>query len=297
MAASANLARLHGERIGHLSRYDSTDLLRDELAAIAGLMQAAPVKFAFRKAFFGAGGKEEHWTKYAAPLMDANASASAASPLPASPQDSLTRPHPFVVPGPAMSPPVPTVSMVDEAVEPPTDEPAAPDEAEVPEESLPWEQLTAELAQAEPKRESVSVTQTAVGEMAQTELSTDCSLRVSQLADRGLAVKVEGSFGAGAYGGSRFLEEVNGAVQAGTSGVLLDLSRLSALRPDCSAPILACHIKLQSVGGRLAVIQPPDDAYSILEATGLTERVNCFDDEESAVVYLQPVCESAPLNS
>ncbi|MFQ5808744.1 MAG: hypothetical protein ACE5JM_03905 [Armatimonadota bacterium] len=291
MAASANLARLHGERIGHLSRYDSTDLLREELAAVAGLLQQAPVKFAFRKAFFGAGGKEEHWEKYASPLLETTASAA---PLPAPVQDAASLSDDVPAGEPVLSEPE-APPTAEDALQVPTTDAQMVDDPETPEEDLPWDQLTAELAEAEETAEVNAGEQTTAGEMAETSLSDECSLDVSQMADRGIAVKVKGSFGAGEYGGSRFLEEVTNAVQAGAAGVLLDLSRLSALRPDCSAPILACQIKLQSVGGRLAVVQPPDDTFAILDATGLTERVECFADEADAVAYLQPVCENTPV--
>jgi hypothetical protein len=292
MAASANLARLHGERIGHLSRYDSTDLLREELAALVGLLQAAPAKFAFRKAFFGAGGKEEHWGKYASPLLEANASAA---PLATPVQDAAPTSDDVAAGEPVLSHPGGS-PMAEEVQQARADDAETADDAEIPEENLPWDQLTAELAEAEAAPDAEADEQTTAGEMAETDLCDECSLNVMQVADRGIAVKVEGSFGAGEYGGSRFLEEVNSAVQAGAAGVLLDLSQLSALRPDCSAPILACQIKLQSVGGRLAVVQPPEDTLAILDATGLTERVDCFDGESDAMAYLQPVWENVPVS-
>jgi len=296
MAASANLARLHGERIGHLSRYDSTDLLREELAAVAGLLQAAPIRFAFRKAFFGAGGKEEHWDRYAAPLLEARTSAPAASPLSPSAQEAVPGPDLVTVAEPMLPPSEPMVLMGEDALDAQPDEPDVTGDAEVKEEELPWDQLTAELAETEDSAEDASRADLVVEKTSDaTELSHDCSLSVSQIAEHGLAVKVEGSFGAGEYGGSRFLEEVSNAVQAGAAGVMLDLSRLSALRPDCSAPILACCLKLQGVGGRFAVVQPPCDTLAILDATGLTERVDCFEDENSALEFLQPVCDSAPV--
>ncbi len=302
MGASSNLARLHGERIGHLSRYDSTDLLREELSAIAGLLQPAPAKFAFRKAFFGSGGKQEHWDTYAAPLLEAAAAAPDPSQPHTPPQAAVSPADDALAADSQLTVAESAPASLDMAAGVDADRAQMLDDPESPrEEDLPWQQLTAELAEADDDEAEESAEPEPAGddvdEQAEdaVELSNDSSLSVSQIAQHGLAVKVEGSFGAGQYGGSRFLDEVGNAVEAGTSGVLLDLSGLSTLRPDSTAPILAAQIKVQAVGGQLAIVRPSGSPAAILDATGLTQRIDCFDDENSALEFLMPVCEGAPI--
>ncbi len=252
MTASSHLTRVYGERMGRLSRRGHLDKLCEELGIIAPVLEGGLAQAAFRESFFGAGGQQEDWDKYVAAIARAAALQSESAPM------------------------------------------AVRDEVASEEDAL-WQELTGELAEAEDGAldEAVgsAVEAAAEGLVEQVgetvEAAEDCRLSKWEVGEKALVVKVEGSFGAGEHGGARLLEEVGRVADAGVSGVVLDLSALSTLRLDSPAAIVACQMKAEGVGGRLALVRPCGAAAAaLLKATGVTRVMECFDDVNGALEYV-----------
>ncbi|MFQ6097743.1 MAG: hypothetical protein ACE5O2_08445 [Armatimonadota bacterium] len=241
---------MRGERIGHLSRYDRIDLLQEEMAAFAADVQPQQARYHFRKAFFGAGGKQEHWERFAEPLLSrpAFASTSAAGPS-----------------GTPVSPPARPVAPPPQPASPPAPPEAKPETPEV-------------AAQAHPDSE-------------------EPTLPTEVVSDRIIVVRPQSVFGSGEAGGTALLGIVSRHISEGGRGALLDLSATDKLRADATGPLLACHLKLQAVGGELAVLVTSEPARTLLDATGISRRTPCFDNRDDALKHLEQVCAPPPVSA
>ncbi|MGD8240049.1 MAG: STAS domain-containing protein [Armatimonadota bacterium] len=259
MQSKIGLARMYGERIGHLSRHGQMALLHKELEELGRAMNGGADAYAFRKSFLGAGGTEEHWYTYVEPAV-------------------ATGDAPVLEPTAAV----------------------AVDEAEA---DRLWQDLAGVSARADEAglKESVERPADAVHDPwalrpAETvRVSDQCALHLCEIAPRVLGIRVEGVFGGGEHGGARLTEEVRGAIQGGRSAVLLDLSGVTGLRIDSSGPLVSCQVSVSRVQGQFALVMPPGAAGGLIEATGLRDRMACFEDLAAALAHVALAGRGEPL--
>ncbi len=250
--SSAGGARLHGERMGHLSRIDRVDLLQEEIAALADLAAGKLNVHAFRKAFFGAGGGQEHWDKHVAPVLatPAEDAAPPAVEAEAPPSAPPAQEEPAVEPVPA-APQAPA-------------EPGPPPEAPAAVEPGP---VAAEPSAEEAEEEPFVIV-------------------LTPLSDDRVAASVAGVFGAGEYGGHRLARELDEYLASTPANVVLDLRGVKTLRVDATAAIINCQMKARSYGREITIIKPRGLAADLLDAMGIPGRVECLTEEEVADLEL-----------
>ncbi|MFQ5810310.1 MAG: STAS domain-containing protein, partial [Armatimonadota bacterium] len=236
MQSRVSVGRAYGERLGHLSRHGQRELLCSELEGLRAIVQKGIDGYAFRKAFVGAGGWERDWERLVAPVVKTS-TVRRRAPAPrtavAEPEDDGLLQALAAVPDP--------------------DQPEAPRH----------EAVDASEADADPW----------AGRPCETVPASDrCNLILCEISRHVLGVKVQGVFGAGGHGGGQLIEQIRQAVDQGVSAVLLDLSGIEALRIDGTAPLVACQVSVERVGGHLTLVAPPGAAGGLLEATGLARR-------------------------
>ena len=242
MQSKVGLARVYGERMGHLSRHGHIKVLCKELEEIRPVAQQRVDGYAFRKAFIGAGGSMRDWERLVAPVIKGSAArASAARTAVAESEDDSVCEAPAELP------------VLQEAVDSTSES-----------DDDPWAGRPCERVPA----------------------ANGCSLTLCEISDRTLGVRVHGVFGAGGHGGGQLIEQIREALDRGVSVVVLDLSGLQAMRIDSTGPLVACQVSVERVGGRLVVVTPGGAAGGLLQATGLTQRMTCFDDVTSAMAEL-----------
>ena len=250
MTTDLHTARTSGERIGHLSRHARTDMLCEELSYMRCALHPGPGRWAFRKSFFGAGGTKEHWDRYVTGILDGT-------------DAELTSP-----------------ARVRTAVEPNEDRLWQ----ELVRQALPLAATDAEVTSTDHGPETPADLWAAV--VRERVRAQECELAIGNLSEHVVGAQVQGVFGGGEHGGGALVERVRAALEAGASGLLLDMSGVSAVRLDCLGPVIACQVNVEGVGGRVAVVMPEGAAGGLMEATGLARRVRCFDDAIAAAAYL-----------
>jgi len=260
---SASAARLHGERMGHLSRIGRADLLAEEMAALADMAAGQINLHAFRKAFFGAGGRREHWEKYAAMLVE----------TPAPPAPAARPPLPFA-PQPA----------------PPPAPPPAP-AAEQPR----WQELEAALGAQAPVAVTPTPPQPPVPPPVQApapvpgaEGAPTPQISVTPLPGEKVAIVVRGVFGAAGYGGREVARLIEEYLRATPADVVLDLRAVESLRVDSTAAFINCQMKARAHGCKLVIVKPRGAGGALLDAMGLSSRIECLPEEEAASLGLLP---------
>ncbi len=255
MQSRVSVGRAYGERLGHLSRHRQTELLYDELEGLRAVVQKGIDGYAFRKAFVGAGGYERDWERLVAPVVKTSTGQGRAR----APRTAVAEPE-----DDGLLQALAAVPDVDQPGELQQEAGGTPESDGDPWAGRPCERIPA---------------------------SDRCDLVLCEMSHRTLGVKVEGVFGAGGHGGGRLVEEIRQALDRGVSAVLLDLSDIEALRIDSTAPLVACQMSVERVSGRLALVTPPGAAGGLIEATGLTRQIKCFDDLTSALAELAPADE------
>ncbi len=146
------------------------------------------------------------------------------------------------------------------------------------------------------RRERVAENPWAVLPCRRIRASGRCMLSVCEVSPRIVGVRVEGVFGGGRHGGARLEEEVRRGMERGASGVLLDLSSVSALRIDSAPPLIACQVNAERAEGRMAMVTPPGAAGGLIVASGVADRVECFDSVTAALAYLSVLDEDASVS-
>ena len=141
------------------------------------------------------------------------------------------------------------------------------------------------------RREKVAEDPWAVLPCRRIRASGKCVLSVCEVSPRIVGVRVEGVFGGGRHGGARLEEEVRRGMERGASDVLLDFSSVSALRMDSAPPLVACQVNAEGAGGRMAMVTPPGAAGGLIVASGVADRVECFDNVTAALAYLSVLDE------
>ncbi|MFQ6132724.1 MAG: STAS domain-containing protein [Armatimonadota bacterium] len=267
---SAAAARLHGERMGHLSRIGRADLLAEEMAALADMAAGQINLHAFRKAFFGAGGLQEHWDQHSPQLTE---------PAPA---EVTTAPEP--------TPSAPET--VAEPAEPEEEAPPAPTKEEPP-----WEELEvaleeapqAEAPPAKPEEAVPTPAEQAAVDAAVPHGPPSCDIEVTPLGDDKVAVVVRGAFGAAGYGGQEAGRRIQEYLETTPADVVLDLRGVETLRVDSTAAIINCQMKARAYGRGLTVIKPRGGGAALLDAMGLSSRIECLAEDEATNLDLPPL--------